>query len=295
MPVQTANTLFRFTSDFKYLLKFLSNGFHPRLSREISIKSGDRNLSMVCFCDIPLSMVTNHMGKYGQYGIGMTKGWGINKGLNPVLYYNAKSILIEKFFELTNSGKSTSYEQYILSVNGKWIDNPGGGRSPEVDYTIDGYAAKREAFWKSFYRMQAIEGLESYFKPHVGEYEIDGKYYPNYHFYDEREWRFLPLNFNFDSNFTDQVDEVKIPLGPLSDEEKERINTQIELEGKNKLDFTAADIKYIIVKNDSEIIPLIRHLESLTNQTAGGLRFTQDEVLLLTSRILTNDQITIDF
>lgn len=57
---------------------------------------------MVCFCDTPLSLLINHINTYGQYGLGMTKEWGLRKGLNPVIYFNKNSHLAIKFSVVTN-------------------------------------------------------------------------------------------------------------------------------------------------------------------------------------------------
>lgn len=43
---------------------------------------------MVCFCDIPVERhrILPHIGRYGRYGIGLSKEWGIRKGVQPVHY-----------------------------------------------------------------------------------------------------------------------------------------------------------------------------------------------------------------
>lgn len=250
---------------------------------------------MICFCDIPLSMVDDHMFKYGKYGVGMTKEWGIAKGLNPVLYYNEESILIQSFFKLIFDGHIKTQELYRLAANGEWVGD-GGSKSLIVDHKAEGYKEKRDAYWQVIDRLGALSGLKCYFKPRVGEYVIGGKHYPNYHFYDEREWRYVEREYDFESrNKPPKIEEVNLHGEHLSQEEKQQYNAKIEAEGKYKLDFSASDVKYIIVKSDEEIIPLVKYLQLLPSHTNNGLRFTPEEISLLTSRILTSDQIKEDF
>lgn len=118
-----SNSLFHFTLKEEYLLDILENGFWPRycfediewlipkdLKNELKKQEEDNfwetltkklikyNISsiaypMSCFCDIPLSKITAHTDLYGSFGLGMTKEWGIRKGLNPIFYLSDNSII----------------------------------------------------------------------------------------------------------------------------------------------------------------------------------------------------------
>lgn len=98
---QSSNTLFHFTKDnrkhpgIENIISILKNGFEPRFCKEDlnflfseppQEESIIRCIPMVCFCDIPLSHAKDHMDNYSNYGIGLTKEWGIENGINPVLY-----------------------------------------------------------------------------------------------------------------------------------------------------------------------------------------------------------------
>ncbi len=48
-----------------------------------------------------MSLLVNHIATYGNYGLGMTKEWGLRKGLNPVIYFNRNSYLANQFSVLT--------------------------------------------------------------------------------------------------------------------------------------------------------------------------------------------------
>ncbi len=107
----SANALFHFTNSYERLISILSNNFYPRYCIEdMSIIVDDYEdfrynevaIPMVCFCDIPLSQITNHTSVYGNYGIGLTKEWGINKGLNPIMYSLNNSIATVNFKEIKN-------------------------------------------------------------------------------------------------------------------------------------------------------------------------------------------------
>ena len=103
------DTLFHFTGSLNNLLSILNHTFYPRYCYDkFDLIDNDQQhfledaLPMVCFCDIPLSLLINHIERYGQYGLGMTKQWGLEKGLNPVIYFNKNSHLADLFSIITN-------------------------------------------------------------------------------------------------------------------------------------------------------------------------------------------------
>lgn len=109
MSILSPDTLFHFTPSLENLLGILKNTFYPRYCYdEFDLIDNDAQhfiedaLPMVCFCDIPLSLLMNHIDTYGNYGLGMKKEWGIRKGLNPVIYFNKNSHLANIFSTLTN-------------------------------------------------------------------------------------------------------------------------------------------------------------------------------------------------
>lgn len=104
------NSLFHFTPHFKNLLGILDKTFYPRYCyEEFDLVNNDAQpfvedaIPMVCFCDIPLSQLMSHINIYGSYGLGMSKGWGIGEGLNPVIYFSKNSHLAKRLSEITNS------------------------------------------------------------------------------------------------------------------------------------------------------------------------------------------------
>ncbi|MDB5795331.1 MAG: hypothetical protein JWR25_1710, partial [Noviherbaspirillum sp.] len=77
-----------------YLQSTLKNGFWPRYYLEDMAWHGQPGFDflaspMVCFCDIPLSRIGDHIEFYGSYGIGMRREWAAVNHINPVVYIAA--------------------------------------------------------------------------------------------------------------------------------------------------------------------------------------------------------------
>jgi hypothetical protein len=162
----SSNTLFHFT-EFEKLKSILKNGFRPQYCLEdlngIYFDYNDPELEhafpMVCFCDIPLSQIRDHL-KYGYYGIGLKKEWGMQNKITPVLYAYEKSAIAMSIFKLIVKGWELS----------KKTEN-----HEELENII-------------FYS----EYLRSFTKPYQGRLWRRDKYVEQIRFYDEREWRFVP-------------------------------------------------------------------------------------------------------
>lgn len=114
---------------------------------------------MVCFCDIPLSQVSTHMDHYGSYGIGLSKTWGISKGISPVIYIHENS--------------------------------PAPHSAAHLIALLDGLHATNAS--DDFKTLAITSGQLIYFlKPYTGILTRLGKPPRQVRFYDEREWRYLP-------------------------------------------------------------------------------------------------------
>jgi hypothetical protein len=84
----------------------LKNGFWPRYCLEdvnwLGLKQNDFvAYPMVCFCDIPLSRVDEHVKFYGEFGLGLTREWTLSNGLNPVHYVSQDNRIPSVYKELT--------------------------------------------------------------------------------------------------------------------------------------------------------------------------------------------------
>lgn len=160
MGIISTNTLFHFTPKLKYLEGILKSNFIPRYNLE-KITLGNHTfkigIPMVCFCDIPLSSISNHLNKYGQYAIGMSQKWANKKKLNPVLYIKKNSSLSKQLWNLS--------ERILLKLE-------------KDDVQLRIYVADILRYLKPFEGKIAMIG--------GGSKLFDIK------FYDEREWRYVP-------------------------------------------------------------------------------------------------------
>jgi hypothetical protein len=157
----SSNSIIHFTSEKDALKSILKNNFRTYYCKE-KIAFGNIYITyvapMVCFCDIPLSEVKDHISKYGSYGLGLTKEWAENKGLNPVLYLDKNSILSISYLKI--------YEKFILDP-----------KTSLFDLSIE---------------QRLIIDILRYIKNYQDDLERNGKVYKNYRFSDEREWRYVP-------------------------------------------------------------------------------------------------------
>jgi hypothetical protein len=138
----SANTLFHFTNKLEYFLGILENDFSPRycaedwtpLTGDDSILDKMVAIPMVCFCDIPLSQIGNHMNVYGSYAIGLKKEWGIKNKLTPLLYCHNDSDIATSLKIIRKSDSKFTKEalvnlvdilRYVKPYEGKFINKLG--------------------------------------------------------------------------------------------------------------------------------------------------------------------------
>jgi hypothetical protein len=247
------NILFHFT-DKKGLFNILKDTFKVSYSREkIKGQTLEREFAvpMVSFCDLRLSELKEHIYKYGKFGIGLTKEWAFRNELNPVMYVNETSHFTENFIKGLD-GIYTMIDSLVDTEDIKNLSN---------DY-------------------MNVLNTYRYLKNYQGNLERNNELIKDFRFADEREWRYVPpisekLNYR--------------PFIPISriktKEEKNRYNEEIS---HIKLQFFPDDINYLIVDNDKDINPLIKHLGDVK------IGFDKDTIERLTSRILTSDQIKND-
>lgn len=265
----SSETLFHFTKKKECLINILKNDFRPRYVEEkfpFELEDFQNiGIPMLCFCDIRLSNVTEHVEWYGHYGIGMRREWAIENGLNPVSYYKLESNKVKELTEclkkIRASCKKTKYG-YDIPI-----------------YFLNFY-------YSSILYMKPYEGEQC---KHCNKKE---KEKANKIFYDEKEWRYVPYLSDLDTI----PGECRIPevlkseeLKKCKDDNKYKVELNKRLGEKVSLKFTSDDIAYIIIEKESERLEIINEIRRIKN------KYDEEAVAVLSSKILSIEQIEQDF
>ena len=213
----SANSLFHFTPREEFLRSILEKGFLPRYCLESNFIMIDESkrwaIPMVCFCDIPLSNIKDHVSKYGTYGIGMTKEWGIKNGLSPILYTTKNSLL----------SNSLKHQRKIIVQS------------------IENHEDISEIYDRSIYTTFFIKEYEGY--QNKGD-----KFKKPIRFYDEREWRYVPSIMEFKENT-----HIPMISNEIFDNKTKLEQFNEKLSKTCSLNFEPSDIRYIILPEENQI------------------------------------------
>lgn len=101
----SSQSIFHYTHKFDNIKGIMGNGFKYNLLREaLPLKGFSSSIFhglgivdyqfewfAICFCDLPLSMVSEHKKRYGNYCIGLSKEWGTKNGVTPIRYVHEDS------------------------------------------------------------------------------------------------------------------------------------------------------------------------------------------------------------
>ncbi len=158
-----SSTLFHFTKSEHILFEIFRKGFWPKYCLEDIQWQGEDELTfvafpMVCFCDIPLARISEHVDFYGSYGLGLTKDWAERNNLNPLLYVSR------------GSGLNQSITDHMTEIAALEIEN----KDLHIEHA---------------------RYLIAHSKPTAGRILVDNKPVEK-EFYQESEWRFVPKNEN---------------------------------------------------------------------------------------------------
>ncbi|MBD1571606.1 MULTISPECIES: abortive infection system antitoxin AbiGi family protein [Aliivibrio] len=237
-----SHTLFHFTNNKETLKLIFKNGFWPRYCLEDIRWVNQENAAymafpMVCFCDIPLSRISEHVAFYGNYGLGMTKEWAHANGLNPVLYLASENNLMTEIRSLNSHvNKLQDLEQFEIAKN-------------------------------------TVRYLYMNIKPSDGNMLVNNQLVEK-EFYQESEWRYVPKH-----------EQIQAYLKKAEfDDETKLVDENLKTKEHASLTFTPRDVKYIFVKNDSDIPDIINFIQNeLDHNQASELKVLMSRVVSLES------------
>ena len=246
----SSNILFHFTKSMDDLKSILKHGFFPHYCPEYSLDRDDKEAAskgrppmraapMVCFCDLPISLIDKHLKEYGYFGIGLDKKWGLKHGVAPVIYTH----------------RVAQTRQPVLRL----IDRATKGNDTRA--------------------VNDLELLAAYTKPFEGPAWRKNRVEPRVTFYDEREWRYVPVIRGVESLFLDRKD-YSNPA------KRNRLHNRFKKQ--NVLPISPDVIQYLIVpydRDENNIIELHNYLMK---------RYSRKDAILVTSAIMTHDRIRDD-
>ncbi|MDR3666414.1 MAG: abortive infection system antitoxin AbiGi family protein [Ignavibacteriaceae bacterium] len=111
----SSTTLFNFTDSFENLRNNLLKGIYCTTIIERfppDFKFYGYKSPMVCFCDIPLGLVKEHLDWYGNYAIGIKREEARKLGVHPVWYIH-KGLPIKKIIIQKISLNDTTYRALL--------------------------------------------------------------------------------------------------------------------------------------------------------------------------------------
>jgi hypothetical protein len=254
----SSSCLFHFMKKRSHLLDVLRYGFRARYSEEHHPYGASMAIPMKCFCDIPLSMAKKHMINYGDYGIGISKMSAMEHHITPVIYSNDSSI------SLNSCRRNIDPLLEVINITDK---------SEKCDIILP------------------------YFKTYDSHKLTKAKKRKYIRYYDEREWRYVPINSKIYIFHN-------IPKYVLNRRLKE-LNEKMYLKNHPDIDIDTLTITYIIVEREEDrkwIINRIEELEWIKEKIKRMQIKPVDEKKkekeikeILISKILTKTQIWCDF
>lgn len=241
---QSSDCISHFTSSLEKVKTVLADRFRGSYCKEVLCYKEERVplfIPMISFCDIPVKAYSNLGAIYGKFGIGMNRQWVMAKKLNPVLYIDKNSLLLDNYVKAFRGSQATAnVASQILQHN----------KTPEGAAFVKQITDSIEYIVYALYRTKHYEDNLP---------KLDNQVYK---FYDEREWRYIP--------------EFQCAVCELGKSEQEYTEWRQQSEMKPLLDevfleFTLADVEYILVEDRDDVAELIRFINDLPPDRFGDI------------------------
>lgn len=276
MPSYKTSSLFHFTKDPSVLLKILETGLIPNYCRE-DLSYFDRKVNVgvpvISFCDIPLTRTTMFKARYGEYAIGLSKGWALKKQINPILYVNDERILVSLGF----------LKSYYRTLDDEVKERGGSDKSISINLFNPKSLEGLNAFINRNNAKDAMYSLMGYMKRYVGK-GPDGSEQSNY---IENEWRYVVTGEGVDWKWT--AEEYKKWRG---NGEKPKPSEALKA---LKLTFNVEDVSHIIVKTENEVHNFVDAILDMKRVGGGEGRLSKNDRKLLLTKIISQEKIETDF
>lgn len=254
-PAISANTLFHFTNSMENLLGILKDEFRPRFCLEnLHVLADGQPLGPDEQQDYAIPLVSFCDLPLSQIGFHLS-------------VYGDYGIGMNKSWGQTNGVSPVLYLYPESSLSSRLADLVSTARR-QTDREQKKEWARR------------IFDFACFVKPYEGNFWRVGGEIPNVRFYNEREWRFVP---SLPATATRWLKKSHFLDDSL------RTGANDALKEIARLSFVPNDIKYLIVRREDEIIPLIREIQLIKS------KYSYDDVALLSSRIISAEQIRVDF
>ncbi len=261
MSVLSSNTLFHFTNSADKIISIIKNGFAPKfcleeLGYEMFFDMKDKSPSESA---VPMTCFCD---------------LPLSKIDNHLEFYGSYGIGLSKEWgkqkgltPLTYIHDNSTQINYL-----KQLGNLIGGAFSGTDM-FDKLPMEKNP-------LVALFELSGFYKPYNGQMWRINKYVDK-RFYDEREWRYVPFINDKDGHYRLSKEEF------LNEIKRASANDTI---AKNfSLEFKCKDVKYIIVNKEAEMIALFDALDSMSDT------FTENEIKILKTKIISTEQILEDF
>lgn len=241
-----ASSLFHFTKNITTILKIIKS---KSLRASLNLENVQHffpskkfiSTPMVCFCDIPLKFISeNHTKRYGEFGLGFNKDWGIQNKINPIMYRMDDS-------DFSRSFNKSSEDIINLIMKLDFFKTLTSNDFPELEKiqyllgSLQANSKKMAGFVKSY------------------EEEFRNKRRNNY---IDREWRWVP-------------ELSKKEFHEFNDELYRKNLNQEYLKKPDLLKFDFKDLNYLIVKDHNDIGRLIKKLNKLSIEDEEKLVLSQ--------------------
>ena len=120
MSLLSSYSLFHFTSSLDTLQSILKGGLrYSWVAEKLPIRGIGYLLQSICFCNIPLSMIEEHVEWYGKYAIGFKRTALRAKGASPVFYLHSDSALLYKGKNAFNNYRQERFLPYFKQFYGE--------------------------------------------------------------------------------------------------------------------------------------------------------------------------------